>query len=83
MFGGFQQWVTLFSLSFGFNPNSLQYVFDTTTGQVKEYIGNTDALGLVFNEFSPVLTRFFRLNVLEWHGEIALRWEVFGSVAST
>ena len=34
-------------------------------------------------ENGPGLTRFFHLNGLEWHGEIALRWEVFGSVAST
>ena len=76
--GNFQQWVTLFSLSYGFDVETLEDVSDPYTGVAIEFIGNTDTSTVVYNEFESVLTRFVRLNVIEYGGHATLRWEVYG-----
>ena len=72
----YQQWVTVFTLAYGFDTETLEYILDQSNSNVRVFMGNTDKNTIVYNEFDSVLTRFIRLYVLEWNGAKVMRWEV-------
>ena len=69
--GTFNQWVTSYALSVGFNVESLNRLEPV-------FAANTDQTTVALNRLEPVLTRFVRLWPLEWNNHPTLRWEVFG-----
>ena len=75
------EWVTRYTLSHGLSESELRVVLDEHLNE-RIFEGNDEGFAAVEHLFTPVLARFVRLTVQEFHGERAsLRWDLYACFA--
>ncbi|XP_015757096.1 PREDICTED: uncharacterized protein LOC107336222 [Acropora digitifera] len=73
----FNQWVTLFSLSY--SVDGVYFAKYKTNGKTQAFRGNKDRNTVVLHTLKPsIKARVIRLHPLRWVGHIALRLEYYG-----
>ncbi|KAM7301527.1 hemocytin [Ixodes scapularis] len=78
-----QQWVTHYRVLVSADGVHYAYV-QGADGEVKDFLGNHDASGVVRQLFEPpVRARFVRLEPIAWNELIALRFDVLGCIDET
>ena len=73
------QWVTEYTLSYGYSALTLQAVLDEA-GNTKVFSGNSDEFIVVRNTFFPVRAQIMRLVPTGWNNGPTLRWEIYGCI---
>ncbi|CAB4011152.1 Hypothetical predicted protein, partial [Paramuricea clavata] len=73
----YPQWVKTYSLFYGSNGSAFEpHKIDDV---LKVFSGNNDQQSIVTNSFSSAITaRYIRIQPIDWHGHISMRFEVYG-----
>ncbi|XP_028413149.1 uncharacterized protein LOC114536005 [Dendronephthya gigantea] len=67
-----------------YSENGVDWSIYQEFGRNKIFVGNSDGTGVVTNRLnSPVVARFVRISPRTWHGNAALRVELFSCQTST
>ena len=74
-----EQWVTEYTLSYGFSASGLQNVLDEA-GNTNVFSGNSERFNVVMNSFFPVRAQIVRLTPTDFNSGAVLRWEVYGCI---
>ena len=74
-----EQWVTEYTLSYGFSASGLQNVLDEA-GNTNVFSGNSERFNVVMNSFFPVRAQIVRLIPTDFNSGAVLRWEVYGCI---